>query len=325
LDKIKTILITGASGFVGQSLALALKKEGSFNIRLATRNIHRLPSAFTDFEKAVVSNLSSETQWSHALKDCSCVIHTAGRVHVSKKNDKDAASEYLRVNVEGTLHLARQAVQAKVSRFIYFSSIKVNGEVSLNHSPFSADDQPAPMDAYSISKYQAEEALKKLAIATGLELVIIRPPLIYGPGVKGNFKIMLRWLHKGYPVLITKLDNKRSFVSINNLSSLVALCIDHPAAVNQTFLVSDGVDLSTPELLNSLGDCLNKPARLVYIPPLLLTLLLTVVKKRSVMDRLYGSLQVDIEKTKRLLNWTPQHDLKDMLKETVAAYIEQSS
>ena len=320
----KKILITGASGFVGQSCAQALH-AAQYDVRLAVRKSSKLNLIPSDFEKIVVEELSSETQWEDALRGCNCVIHTAARVHILKEKSSNPFSEYRRVNVEGTINLAKQAIVAGVTRFIYISSIKVNGETSWVGAPFRADDTPNPKDEYSQSKYEAEEALKQLAIESGLEIVIIRPPLIYGPGVKGNFRTMLGWLQKGFPLPVTKMKNKRSFVGLSNLIDLIELCIDHPKAVNEVFLVSDGHDLSTSELFSRIGENMDKPARLLFIPYGGLSFLLTLIGKKSMLDRLYGSLHVDIEKNERVLGWKPRRDFQEMLAETVHEYLETSN
>lgn len=320
----KKILITGASGFIGKRCALALQLA-KYDVRLAVRSSKIVKAMEASTDIVLVNELSSETQWANALRDCGCVIHTAGRAHVLKEMASNPAVEYRRVNVEGTITLAKQAILAGVTRFIYISSIKVNGERTLLGAPFRADDQPNPLDEYSQSKYEAEVALKKLGIDSGLEVVIIRPPLIYGPGVKGNLRILLRWLNKGFPMPVTKLENKRSFVALNNLIDLIEVCITHPKAVNEVFLVSDGFDLSTTELINFIGDCLDKPSHLLFFYPKVLFFLLTLMGKKSLSDRLYGSLQVDIEKNAELLGWKPKYDFREMLAETVRDFLNTSS
>ena len=316
------ILITGASGFIGQGCALALHLA-QYNVRLAVRNLNNLSPMEKDLECVLVKELSSDTRWDEALQDCECVIHTAGRAHVLKEMVKNPSLEYRRINVEGTIALAKQAVSAGVKRFIYISSIKVNGETNRPGVPFRADDHPHPKDAYSQSKYEAEVALRSLGVSSGLEIVIIRPPLIYGPGVKGNLRILLRWLQKGLPIPVTHLENKRSFVALSNLVDFIEVCINHPNAVNEIFLVSDGFDLSLIDLLMSIGNSLNKSPHLWFFPTQILFPLLILLGKRSLLDRLYGSLQVDIEKNERLLGWKPKYDVQDMLNETVSDYLSR--
>jgi len=226
----------------------------------------------------------------------------------------DPLAEYRRVNVEGTLNIARQAIAAGVARFIFVSSIKVNGEGTLLRSPYRPDEQPCPEDAYGRSKLEAEVALKKLADGTAMEIVIVRPPLIYGPGVKGNFASMINLLRRGYPLPLGAIYNKRSLVGIDNLVDLIIRCIDHPAAANQVFLAGDGEDLSTTELLRSVGDAMGKPARLIPVPAGMLQLGATLLGKKAMAQRLLGSLQVDISKTCEMLDWKPPYTVQEGLK-----------
>jgi UDP-glucose 4-epimerase len=226
----------------------------------------------------------------------------------------DPLEEFRRVNVQGTLNLARQAAAAGVRRFVFVSSIKVNGEATQLGQPFTADDAPAPLDAYGVSKMEAERGLREIARQTGMEVVIIRPPLVYGPGVKANFAAMMRWLKRGVPLPLGAIHNQRSLVSLDNLVDLLVTCITHPAAANQTFLVSDGADVSTTELLRRMGQALGRPARLMPVPVSWLKLAAAMVGKQDVAQRLCGSLQVDIEKTRRLLGWTPPLSLDQGLK-----------
>ncbi|GAA4012849.1 hypothetical protein GCM10022212_03390 [Actimicrobium antarcticum] len=218
------------------------------------------------------------------------------------------------VNVQGTLNLARQAAASGVQRFVFISSIKVNGEATQRGQSFMADDTPAPLDDYGVSKMEAEQGLRKVALQTGMEVVIIRPPLVYGLGVKANFAVMMHWLQRGVPLPLGSINNRRSLVSLDNLVDLLMMCLKHPAAANQTFLVSDGEDVSTTELLRRMGIALGHPARLVPLPASLLELAAAIVGKADVAQRLCGSLQVDIEKTRRLLGWTPPLTLDQGLK-----------
>lgn len=223
-------------------------------------------------------------------------------------NDKssDPLVEFRRVNVEGVANLASQAAAACVKRFVFLSSIKVNGEFTEAGKPFAADDVPAPEDPYGVSKHEAEQLLRQIAANTCMEVVIIRPPLVYGPGVKANFESMMKWLYRGVPLPLAALThNRRSLVALDNLVDLIVTCLNHPAAANLTFLVSDGEDLSTAELLKRMGSALGHPARLFYLPPALLKLGATVLNKPGIYQRLGGSLQLDITKTRQLLGWTP--------------------
>jgi nucleoside-diphosphate-sugar epimerase len=232
----------------------------------------------------------------------------------------DALTEFRKVNVEGTLRLARRAAESGVKRFIFISSIKVNGESTVLGKPFKANDFPAPADPYGVSKYEAEEALKQLSLDTGMEVVIIRPPLVYGPGVKANFLSMMRWLERGVPLPLGAIKNRRSLVAIGNLVDLAITCISHPAAANQTFLVSDGEDLSTTQLLRRMADALKVRAHLLPIPEAGLRLGALLLGKKAIADRLCGSLQVDIGKTCSMLNWLPPVSVDKALQRTAFQY-----
>jgi nucleoside-diphosphate-sugar epimerase len=235
---------------------------------------------------------------------------------------QDPLVEFRKVNVEGTLNLARQAAAAGVKRFIFISSIKVNGEATLPGKSFSAEDVPVPVDAYGVSKLEAEQGLYELAESTGMEVVIIRPVLVYGPGVKANFLSMMRWLSRGIPLPLGAIHNRRSLVALGNLISLIVLCIDHPRAANQTFLVSDGEDVSTTDLLRKLACALGKPARLLPVPGWLLQGIAALLGRRSLSQRLFGSLQVDISKNQALLGWTPPVGLDQGLRLTAHHFLE---
>ena len=298
----KTILLTGATGFVGQKLVKTLLQNSDLSLRIAVREMEENPTNLKIFRRM---DLSSSTDWQEALKDCDLVIHTAARVHVMKDLAEDPLEAFRKVNVEGTLNLARQAAHLGIKRFIFISSIKVNGEFTLKNQFFTANDSPNPSDPYAISKFEAEEGLKQLAASTDMEVVIIRPPLVYGFGVKGNFQRMMAMLEKGIPLPLSLVKNKRSFVSLENLVSLILKCIEHPKAANQTFLVSDGEDLSVPELLQKMGKTMNKSVYLFPIPPSLLNLGATLLGKKDVFQRLCGSMQLDISKTSALLDWQP--------------------
>ncbi|MEJ2754487.1 MAG: NAD-dependent epimerase/dehydratase family protein, partial [Gammaproteobacteria bacterium] len=231
--------------------------------------------------------------------------------------------EYREVNTYGTLNLARQAAASGVKRFIYVSSVKVNGEKTRCGESISTDWEPNPIDLYGVSKYESDKLLIEVSNETGMELVIVRPPLVYGPGVKGNFLSLLRWLDRGMPLPLGSIHNQRSLVGIDNLVDLIITCLDHPAAANQTFLVSDDEDLSTTELLQRLGKILNKPARLIPIPPVVLEWGASFFGKKEIAQRLLGNLQVDISKTKRLLDWSPLVSVDEGLKNTMEWYMRQ--
>lgn len=307
-----TVLLTGATGFVGSHLMNHLKAFPQVVLRVSSRSkIHE-----SSKEQLVVlppSDLSADVDWTSALESCDVVIHTAARVHVMHETMADPLAEFLRVNVEGTLNLARQAAEQGVKRFIFLSSVKVNGEATFNQNKFLASDIPSPEDAYGISKFSAEQGLMTLAKKTGMEVVIIRPPLVYGPGVKGNLNRLILWVNKGWPLPFALIHNKRSFVSVYNLISLILCCIDHPNAVNQIFLVSDGQDISTPELLKIVGRAVNRPLRLLSFPVVILRVLSKLLGRKSDFDRLNGCLQLDITKTCEQLGWEPIACMQDTL------------
>lgn len=311
------VLVTGASGFVGRALMHRLQPT-SMDVLGAVRRPTGRVSEFVQ-----VGDLAEATDWRPALEKRDIVVHTAARVHVMNDAVADPALAFQRVNVDGTLRLARQSAEAGVKRFIFISSIKVNGETTTLGQPFTADEQPAPVDPYGISKLKAEQELRELATTRGMEVVIIRPPLVYGPGVKANFLSMMRWLYKGIPLPLGAINNRRSLVALDNLVDLIVTCIDHPAAANQTFLAGDGEDLSTTELLRRMGAALGRPARLIPVPPALLSAGATMLGKRAVAQRLLGSLQVDISKTRALLGWTPPVGVDEALRKTAAHFLAQ--
>ena len=304
------ILVTGATGFLGSQLCVSLKKNPDVRLMPVVRK-----APLTDFESvAVIPSIDSETVWENALDEQNVVIHAAARAHIMKDEVADPLGEYRRINVSGTLNLARQAAATGVKRFIFISSIKVNGEHTPLDKPFSADDTPAPDDAYGISKWEAEQGLQKLASETGMEVVIIRPPLVYGPGVKGNFASMVKLLAKGLPLPLGAIYNQRTLVALDNLVDLIITCIDHPAAANQVFLVGDGQALSTTELLQGVAKAMDKPSRLIPVPASLLMLGATLLGKKAVAQRLLGSLQVDISKARDLLGWIPPISVEEGLR-----------
>ena len=296
------VFLTGASGFVGSAVLRRLLADGEHVIAAVRRGSGALSSpvrtvAFESFE--------DDNAWEGALTECDVVVHSAARVHVMNDTEVDPLAAFRRVNVEGTLALARQAIAAGVKRFVFISSIKVNGEETQPGKPYTADDLPQPQDPYGVSKMEAEVGLQKLAQQSGLEVVIIRPVLVYGPGVKANFLNMMRWLDRGMPLPFGAIDNRRSLVALENLVDLVVTCIDHPAAANQTFLVSDGEDLSPTALLRRMAQALGKSARLLPVPAWMLTAGAKALGKGGLSRRLCGSLQVDTGKTRDLLDWHP--------------------
>ena len=296
------ILVTGASGFVGGAVAGRLALDRQARLRLAVRS---RPESLPEVAEVVIQSLSSQTDWSRALDGVTEVVHAAARVHVMREEAADPLAAYRRVNVDGTLRLARQAAAAGVRRFVFISSIKVNGESTEPGHAYSPDAEPAPVDAYGVSKQEAELGLRQIASESSLDVVVIRPVLVYGPGVKGNFASMLRWIQSGIPLPLASIRNRRSLVALDNLVDLVVTCVVHPKAANQTFLVSDQEDLSTPDLLRRAGEALGKPARLFSVPVATLEAVARACGRGDLAQRLCGSLQVDISKTQTLLGWTP--------------------
>lgn len=314
------VLITGVSGFVGGALAYRLLDEGSYRVRGAARRV--LSNAPAGLELCQSPELEAEADWSELLQDVEVVVHAAARVHMMNDQAADPLSEFRRANTEGTLRIARQAVEAGVRRFVFISSIKVNGEESPADRPYSADDVVAPVDPYGVSKHEAEQALLALARETGLEVVIIRPVLVYGPGVKANFQSMMRWLDRRLPLPLGAIHNSRSLVSLDNLVDLIVTCLQHSAAAGQVFLVSDGSPLSTTQLLRRMGLALGKPARLLPIPAVWLQLIARLLGRPAIAQRLCGSLCVDIEKTRRLLGWEPPVTVDEAMSRT-ARYFQE--
>lgn len=312
------VLVTGASGFVGEAVVFRLLLDRKFTPVAAARCATRLHGLCS-----VISFDLTDTQHLPTLGGAQVVIHCAARVHVMDETASDALVEFRKINVEGTLRLARRAAELGVTRFIFISSIKVNGESTVLGKPFKADDSPAPVDPYGVSKHEAEEALKQLSITTGMEVVIIRPPLVYGPGVKANFLSMLNWLNKGVPLPLGSVGNQRSLVAIGNLVDLIVTCIDHPAAVNQTLLVSDGYDLSTTDLLQRLAHALGKKARLLSLPEGILKFVALIVGKQAIAQRICSSLQVDISKNRELLGWTPPVNMDKAMRQTASHYLDK--
>ena len=300
------VLITGASGFVGSALCINLQSSEWRILGAVRKQNQAKPNPKITYKEVVTGDISVETNWLESLRDVTHIVHLAARVHVMHDRSGDPIAEFRRINVDATVNLAKQAASVGVKRFIYLSSIKVNGEFTKNGHSFTADDMPAPEDPYGISKLEAEEALHQIAYETGMDVVIIRPPLVYGPGVKANFESMMRWLKRGVPLPLGALtQNKRNMVALGNLVDLITVCLNHPAAANQIFLVSDGEDLSTADLLQRTAAALGLNARLFFVPPLLLKLLAKLVGKEAVYQRLCGSLQIDMTKTQQLLHWKP--------------------
>lgn len=303
-----TVLVTGASGFVGRALLARLERDAHRRVRTAGRRRPPRPAAFVK-----VGDIGAMTDWSKALRQIDAVVHLAARVHAMRESAPDPLAEFRAVNVEGTLALARQAAKAGVRRFVYLSSIKVNGD----WGTFTEGDAPSPADPYAVSKWEAEQGLRAMERETGMDVVVVRPPLVYGPGVKGNFQSLLRAIARGLPLPLGAIDNRRSLIGVDNLADFIVSCLDHPAAAGRTFLVSDGEDLSTPELVRRLARAMNRPARLIPVPAMVIRLGAAALGKSATAHRLLGSLQVDARPAMALLSWRPPKSLTEGLRAAV--------
>nr|WP_314490224.1 SDR family oxidoreductase [uncultured Pseudomonas sp.] len=314
------ILVTGANGFVGRALVEHLSASQPHPVIAAVRRTDAaLPSQVS---KRTAPDLGPGADWSPVLQGIDCVIHAAARVHVMQDTAADPLEAFRQVNTAGTLALAAQAAQAGVRRFVFISSIKANGEHTLPGQPFSADQAPHPSDPYGISKHEAEQGLLRLARETAMEVVIVRPVLVYGPGVGANVASMMRWLARGVPLPLGAIDNRRSLVSLANLVDFVALCVAHPRAANQIFLVSDGEDLSTTDLLRRMSRALGRRPLLLPVPAACLAWAARLLGKAGVAQRLLGSLQVDIEKNEQRLGWQPAVAVDVALQATARHFLE---
>lgn len=308
-----TILVTGANGFVGKALCAEIHSRG-MQVLGAIRHKSQLLNELKVIE---VGEINVHTNWESALIDCKIVIHLAARVHVMQETSKDPLTAFRQINVEGTLNLARQAIKAGVKRFIFVSSIKVNGEHTRPGKSFAALDAPNPQDAYGLSKYESERALLELGIETGLEVVIIRPPLVYGKGVKANFKSLIKLAQLNIPLPFGSITNKRSLIYIENLIDFIILSVNHPSAANQTFLISDDEDVSTTQLIKYIKSASGKRYLLIPVSQGLLSCVFKLIGKSTLSHRLLGNLQVDITKAKTLLNWKPPYSVKEGIERTV--------
>ena len=308
-----TVLVTGATGFVGRYLCSRLLKE-NFRVRGTLLKSEYASALISGVEPVTVKPLAADTAWGHALAGVETIIHLAARVHIMDDPSADPLAEFRKVNVEGTAHLAGEAARAKVKRFVFISSIKVNGEE--NSASYSPESPVNPSDPYGVSKWEAEQALRKIETETGLEVVIVRPTLVYGPGVKANFLNMMKIINRGFPLPLASISNKRSLIYIGNLVDALATCATHPSAAGQTFLVSDGEDVSTPELIRRTASALGVPARLFPVPSSIMHLAGKLTGKSAAVNRLTGSLTVDGTKIRQELGWKPPFTMEEGLAET---------
>ncbi len=313
------ILVTGASGFVGGPVCRALAAAGH-QVTGAVRRDTALPAGVAACR---VGELGPDTDWRPALAGSETVVHLAARAHVMREEAGDPLALFRRVNRDGAVALAEQAAAAGARRMVFVSSIKVNGEATAPGRPFRATDAPAPCDPYGVAKAEAEERLATIAARTGLELVIVRPPLVHGPGVKGNLASLLGLLERGLPLPLASVDNRRSLVGVGNLADLLRVCLDHPAAAGQTLLARDDPDLSTPDLIRRLATALGRPARLLPCPPALLAGLAGAVGRGAVAKRLLGSLAVDDGPTRALLGWVPPVNIESGLAAMVNGFVSR--
>lgn len=314
---MNVVLVTGATGFIGGEVCRQLLDRG-WRVRAALRRAFALP---TGVESAVVGDIGADTDWSAALDGVGAVIHLAARVHVMHEQASDPLNEFRRVNVAGTSRLATQAAAAGVGRLVFVSSIKVNGESTDERPPFTETDPAAPVDPYGISKWEAETELLRISAASHLEVAIVRPPLVYGPGVGGNLRRILRAVASGLPLPFASIDNRRSLIGVWNLADLLLCALTHPRAAGEIFLAADGRDLSTPALIRGLAAGMGRPARLFPVPQGLLTALGRWSGRGAEMNRLCGSLEVDAGKARTLLGWEPPVAVEDGLRRTAQAIL----
>ena len=313
---MKAVLITGANGFIGSVLCSRLVAE-KWNVSGTVRSAENY-SSVQGVKSVIIGDIDTATDWNAALQGIDTVVHLAARVHVMKDSSAEPLQAYREVNVYGTERLALQAADAGVNRFIYLSTVKVNGEE--NRKAYTESDRPSPMDSYGISKMEAELKLRKIAAETGMAVVILRPPLVYGPGVKANFLKLLQTVDRRMPLPFAGLQNQRSLIYVDNLVDAIVSCVLHPNAPGQTFLVSDGKDVSTPELIRMIAAALQKQPRLFRFPPLALYIAGRLTGKGPAVDRLIGSLSVNTGKIKNELGWTAPFTLEEGLQNTAFWY-----
>jgi UDP-glucose 4-epimerase len=313
------VLITGGSGFIGRHLVDLLSSQPDIHVTVAVRNPQLAPPG--SYTTVAVGELSASTEWNGALDGVDVVVHCAGRAHIVDERAADPLAAFRRVNVEASIALAKTAKTAGVRRFIYLSSIKVHGETTAEGRYFSAVDTPAPIDPYGISKLEAERALHAEFAGSPTQLVVIRPPLVYGPGVKANFRSLLNFAQRGWPLPFRALKNRRSLVYVGNLTDLIRVSLTHPNAAGQVLLVSDGQDLSTGELVREMARSLGRPDRCLPVPKSVLALGLRVLGRAEVIPRLLGSLRIDLKPTCVLLGWKPPFSVSEGMAATTNHYL----
>ena len=341
MSGIKKVLVTGASGFIGKALYKKILTNG-WQVRGTFRSeihVSRLPD---NVEAVLIRSIDSDTNWDDALAGVDTIVHLAARVHVMEDSSSDPLSEYRKVNVEGTKCFATAAAKAGTKRFVYISSIKVNGERTYPQITqitqirkkgtgnrgeegkpkefFSEKDVPEPQDPYAVSKWEAEQVLHDIEADTGLEIVILRPPLVYGPGVKANFLRLFKLVEKRVPIPLSSIKNRRSFIYLGNLIDAIITCMTNPNAAGKTFLISDGEDVSTPELIRRIGTASGRRALLLPIPVWIMKMAGRITGKHDEVERLVGSLTVDISKIRSELEWKPPYTMKNGLRETAKWY-----
>ena len=311
------ILITGANGYIGSALTKYLAADGEHHVTAQSRT--RINSLMPSAVSVVTGQIDSNTDWQKALQGIDAIVHTAARVHVQEQDSPAALAYFFAVNRDGSLNLARQAAQAGVRRLVFISSIGVNGSHTEAGKLFTESDLPQPHNNYALSKLEAERGLLQIGAETGLEVVIVRPPLVYGAQAPGNFGALCRLLKRGYPVPFGSIVNLRSLVALDNLLHFIALCVVHPSAANQVFLVADGHDLSTCQLVAGLRQVLGQPSRLVRVPVWTLLMAGKLTGQSASIERLCSNLQVDITRARALLGWQPPLTVAEGLRRAVGA------
>ena len=318
---MQRIFITGATGFIGQALCKRMLTEG-WQIRGSVRSSSQLNNLPVGVDAFQIELIEPDTHWKKALEGVDTVVHLSARVNLMNEYSKDSLALYRQVNVAGTERLSRAAAASGCRRFIFMSSVKVNGEERAQ--PYTERDIPKPLDPYGISKWEAEQVLHEIAEATGLEVVILRPALVYGPGVKANLLRLLKVVDRGIPLPFANVNNRRSLIYLENLLDVIVTCINHPKAAGQTFLVSDGKDLSTPELIRLMAEAMGRKVRLFSFPPGMLKTMGKITGRSAEIDRLIGSLCVDSSKIRTMLGWKPPYVMAQGLKETAKWYLNNN-